>query len=516
MELYHTNGHRLGTYICEKSVLLLSFLHSKDFAGGLGYNVSKTHAALRRAAAYTCTSGREMGTIMDFGKNFVFGAATSAYQIEGAAHEGGKGPSIWDAFSHQRGAVKNDQNGDIACDHYHRYHEDIALLSDLGAGAYRFSISWARVIPDGDGAVNKEGLLFYHKLIDGLLERNIEPYITLFHWDLPYALHKKGGWLNRDSVEWFTRYARLIAKEFSGKVRHFITMNEPQCFIGLGYAQGKFAPGLILPPRDVFTMAHHVMLAHGSAVRAMRSSAKGDIQIGYAPTGSMHSPLTEAPRDIEAARHALFALPDDTSNWTWNVSWWSDPVLLGSYPEEGLGKYAGCLPDITKDDLKLMNQPLEFLGQIFYYVNAVRAGEDGRPEFVMRPDGYPRTGNYWPVTEDCIYWGLRFLHERYRLPLYITENGVVCPDVVSLDGRVHDPNRIDFLHRYLRSVRSAVADGVPVKGYFCWSLLDNYEWASGFDERFGLVHVNYQTQERTPKDSFFWFQKVIETNGSNL
>lgn len=453
---------------------------------------------------------------MSFKNDFVWGCATSSYQIEGAAYEDGKGMSIWDVFCKEKGRVYHGHTGDIACDHYHRWKEDVAIMKRMGLKAYRFSLSWTRILPNGMGKVNEEGIHFYNMLIDELLAAGIEPYITLFHWDYPYELYKKGGWMNEESVEWFGAYARVVAERFSDRVTHFFTLNEPQCFCGLGYLTGTHAPGLRMPLRDTFVMAHNVMKAHGMAVRMLRTYAKQDIQIGYAPTGTMSYPASCKQEDIEAARTHLFSLSEDDNNWTWNVSVWSDPILLGRYPEEALKRYRNYLPEMTEEDRKLIAEPIDFYGQNIYNGVMVRCGKDGKPEIVQRYDGFPRTAIGWPVTPECLYWGPKFLYERYGKPIYVTENGLSCHDVISLDGQVHDPNRIDFLHRYLKQLQRASEDGVDIFGYFQWSLMDNFEWSCGYSERFGLVFVDYNTQKRILKDSAYWYQKVIETNGKNL
>lgn len=452
---------------------------------------------------------------MGFREDFVWGAATSAYQIEGAFGEDGKGMDIWDVFCREPERVYEGHTGDVACDHYHRYRDDVAMMKEMGLKAYRFSINWARVLPEGTGKVNEQGIAFYSRLIDALLEAGIEPYITLYHWELPYELYKRGGWMNEEIVEWFGQYAALIAERFSDRVTHFFTLNEPQCFVGLGFLTGVHAPGLKAPLRDTFQMAHNAMKAHGRAVQMLRAHAKRPIMIGYAPTSGMTYPATNRPEDIEAARKSLFTLPEP-SNWTWNVSWWSDPVILGKYPEEGLELYGPWLPKITDEDMKLISQPIDFYGQNIYNGKCVRMGSDGKPELVKRDAGFPRTANNWPVTPECLYWGPRFLYERYQKPIYITENGVSCHDVVSLDGKVHDPNRIDFLSRYLGALKRAATDGVDIRGYFQWSLMDNFEWNFGYLERFGLVYVDFATQKRIRKDSAYWYRDLIAENAKGL
>ena len=452
---------------------------------------------------------------MAFREDFVWGAATSAYQVEGATLVDGKGEHIWDVYTKEPGHVFENQSGDVACDHYHRFAEDVGLMKEMGLKAYRFSIDWSRVLPEGVGAVNEKGIEFYNRLIDELLKNGIEPYVTLYHWELPYEIYKRGGWMNPQIVEWFGQYAKLVAERFSDRVKYFFTLNEPQCFVGLGFLNGEHAPGVKAPMRDTFEMAHNAMKAHGRAVQMLRQYGKQPLVIGYAPTGSMCYPETDRPEDIEAARQMLFAMQDNDRNWTWNVSWWSDPVLLGHYPEEGLKRYEKYLPKITDEDLKLMSEPIDMYGQNIYNGRCVRMGEDGRSQEVARYDGFPKTAIDWPVTPECLYWGPKFLYERYKKPIYITENGLSCHDVVSLDGKVHDPNRIDFLARYLQQLKKAAGE-IDVRGYFQWSLMDNFEWAKGYSERFGLIYVDYRTGQRIVKDSAYWYKKLIENNGAEL
>lgn len=452
---------------------------------------------------------------MSFTADFVWGAATSAYQIEGAWNEDGRGPSIWDICCHEGGHVYESHTGDVACDHYHRFREDVALMREIGLKAYRFSLSWSRLLPEGTGKVNEAGVRFYSGLIDALLEHGIEPYITLFLWDLPYALYQRGGWMNPESVEWFGAYARLVAERFSDRVSRFFTLNEPQCFVGLGFLNGAHAPWLRCPLRDTFAMAHNVLKAQGQAVRMLRQYGKQPLEIGYAPTCSAVYPERETPEDIEAARQVMFTIPEDLRDWTWNVSWWSDPVLLGRYPEEGLERFAPYLPEITDEDMRLIAEPVDVYAQNIHNGKCVRVGEDGRPEIVPRYPSFPRTANGWPITPEALYRGPKFLYERYKKPFYITENGLSCHDVVSLDGKVHDPNRIDFLARYLQQLKRAAGE-IDLRGYFQWSLMDNFEWEKGYSERFGLIYVDYRTQERILKDSAHWYSKIIHTNGEAL
>lgn len=446
---------------------------------------------------------------MAYPKNFVWGVATSAIQIEGAVAEDGKGRNIWDVFSHQPGRICGDKNPDISCNHYHRYKDDVEIMKKIGIRAYRFSIDWSRIMPNGVGKVNKQGIQFYSNLIDMLLENNIEPYLTLYHWELPEALQQKGGWLNDEIVEWFGNYAALVAKNFGNRVKYFFTINEPQCFIGLGYLHGIHAPGYKCSIADTLKMAHNVLKAHGRAVQMIREYASSDVQIGFAPTCGMPYPASDKKEDIDAAKRVMFGIPED-SNWTWNVSWWSDPVLLGSYPEEGLRRFYHELPQITKDDMKLISEPIDIYGQNIYNGWEVKMGENGKPVSVPRYDGFPHTASGWPITPECLYWGPKFLYERYHKPIYITENGISCNDVISLDGEIHDSGRIDFVERYLRQLHRAILDGVDVRGYFYWSLMDNFEWSEGYTQRFGLVYVDYRSGERILKDSAKWYRRMIE------
>ncbi|HEY5465500.1 MAG TPA: GH1 family beta-glucosidase [Clostridia bacterium] len=450
---------------------------------------------------------------MGFQDDFIWGGASASYQIEGAAYEDGKAPSVWDMFCRQEGRILDGRNGDVACDHYHLYQKDVDLMREIGYKGYRFSISWPRVIPAGFGAINEKGLDFYDRLLDSLLEANITPYTTLFHWDYPYALFRRGGWMNPDSPKWFAEYASVLARRLGDRMKNIMTINEPQCFIGISYDTTVHAPGIHFPIWDTLLMAHHVLLGHGLAVQAVRAAVP-DAKIGWAPTCSAHYPQSDSPEDIEAARKAFFDIPSDRCFWS--VSLWNDPVFLGEYPAKMYDLYGKHMPRITSDDMKVISQPLDFLGHNIYNGQAIRADGKGGYVIVPRKPGYDYTGNKWPVTPEALYWGPKFLAERYKKPIYLTENGISCPDVVSLDGKVHDPNRIDFLSRYLLSLRRAVEDGVDIRGYFYWCVTDNFEWAKGFTERFGMVYCDFETQERILKDSAMWYRDTILANGNNL
>jgi len=454
-------------------------------------------------------------TATTFPKHFTWGAASAAYQIEGARSEDGKGASVWDMFCERPGAVLDGHTGAVACDHYHRLEQDVSLMRGLGIQAYRLSLSWPRIIPDGTGALNEKGLDFYERLVDALLARDITPWITLFHWDYPLELFHRGGWLNRDSADWFGDYVGRVVSRLSDRVTNYFTLNEPQVYIGLGHLEGIHAPGLKLPLSGMLRAGHHTLLAHGRAVQAARAHAKQELTLGYAPVALPKTPASNAPADIERAREATFCSKRRDG---WTNSWWMDPVLLGHYPEGALDFYGPEAPEIRDGDMEIISQPIDILGVNIYESRVARARGDGKPGYQegALPVGGPRTAFNWPVTPEALYWGPRFLHERYGKPIYITENGLSGRDWVSLDGKVHDQHRIDFTTRYLQQLHASIQDGTDVRGYFHWSIMDNFEWAAGYHERFGLVHVDYETLKRTPKESFHWYRGVIESNGGTL
>ncbi len=452
---------------------------------------------------------------MKFADGFVWGAATAAYQIEGGAHEGGRGLSVWDTFCRKPGAVKMGHTGDVACDHVHRVKEDVALMSKIGLQAYRFSFSWSRLLPEGVGPVNSAGVAFYDQLIDELLAKGIEPYATIFHWDYPYELYLRGGWLNRDSVDWFGEYTALLADRFSDRVGNWFTLNEPPCFLGLGHVDGVHAPGLKLDYSDFLIATKHALMAHGRSVQTLRARCKRKPMISYAPISHVAIPDVETPECIEAARQFTYGVQDPNRGF-WFDRLYMDPVMKGIWPEDAVAVLTKNAPRVSHSDLVQMNQPLDALGLNFYAAPRVRVGEDGAPVVLDANPGDPRTGFDWGVTPEGLYWSCRFHYERYGLPIYITENGLSCLDWVAEDGQVHDPQRIDFTSRYLKAVSRAHTDGFPVHGYFHWSLMDNFEWAEGYRHRFGLIHVDFQTQVRTIKDSGHWYRDVIQSNGRSL
>jgi beta-glucosidase len=451
---------------------------------------------------------------MTFPKGFIWGAATSAYQVEGAVAAEGRGPSIWDMFCRRPGAVAQNNSGDRACEHYHRYREDVRLMKELGLQAYRFSISWPRVLPAGTGPVNAAGLDFYERLVDLLLAAGIAPWVTLYHWDYPLALHERGGWLHPDSPDWFAGYAAAVVDRLSDRVRHWFTFNEPQIFIGLGYQDGSHAPGDRLAFGKVLRIGHHVLCSHGKAVQTIRSRAKAKACIGYAlAPGPVPVPASLRDEDVRAAREVFSSIAEKNCM---NSSWWTDPVVFGRYPEDGLNLFEKEMPVFSNSDMSTICQPLDFLGLNVYFGKTYRAGPDGLPEAVPLAAGHVRTSFDWPVMPESLYWAARFYGERYRLPLVISENGMANRDAPGADGAVHDAQRIDFLQSYLRALRRACAEGAEVRGYFLWSLMDNFEWAAGYSQRFGIVYVDYQTQQRILKDSALWYRGVIESNGGRL
>lgn len=448
-----------------------------------------------------------------FPANFTWGAAAASYQIEGAWNEDGKGLSVWDMLTRQPGKIWEGHTGNTACDHYHRYGEDVALMRKIGLKAYRLSLSWPRVLPDGRGRVNEAGLAFYDRLIDELLDNGIDPWITLFHWDYPYELFLRGGWLNPDSPKWFGDYTSLVVDRFSDRVTHWMTLNEPQCTVQLGHMTGEHAPGLKLGFHEVLQTLHHMLMAHGLAVQSIRARSKKTSVIGWAPVGSFSYPVSESPEDIAAARKATLSVYGDG---VWNNTWFGDPVVFGHYPEDGLRAYAKTLPKIRPGDMETICQPIDFYGCNTYAGLPAQAGPDGKPMHPTLAPGYPHTLFLWKKTPEALYWGPKFMAEHYKLPIVMTENGMSNPDWVALDGRVHDGARIDFLHRYLLCLERAIREGVDIRGYFHWSIMDNFEWAEGYKHRFGLVHVDFETQKRTLKDSAYWYQEVIRSNGASL
>ena len=446
-----------------------------------------------------------------FCKDFLWGAASAAHQIEGAYLEDGKGMGIWDTFEQETGYIIRNENGNVACDHYHRYREDVAIMKELGLKSYRFSVSWPRVMPEGYGTVNEKGLQFYIDLVNELTEAGIEPMVTLFHWNLPTAIYELGGWENPQVVDWFEQYTDVVTTALGKKVKYWMTFNEPQLFIGAGLNAGVFAPFEKKSTEALMRISKNVYLAHGKAVRIIRKNCQNSI-VGMAPTGEIVIPRDMNAESIERARKLSFSMKKES--FTSSITWWSDPVFFGKIPEDAQAIFGECLPVLTEEEWEIVTEPLDFYGfNIYQGLEDLDSTEEYGP---YAYPGSPKTSMDWNVTPEVLYWSCRFLYERYGKPIMITENGMSSFDWVSLDGKVHDPNRIDFLHRYLRSIKDAVSEGIPVLGYQYWSIMDNFEWINGYDKRFGLVYVDYRTQKRTIKDSACWYRDVIATNGEIL
>ena len=430
---------------------------------------------------------------------FTWGVATSSYQIEGAATAGGRGPSIWDTFSRVPGAVINGDSGDVACDHYHRYNEDLDLIKWLGVNAYRFSIAWPRIFPQGAGSPNQAGIDFYDRLIDGALERGITPWPTLYHWDLPQALEDKGGWNSRATSERFAEYAHLMAEKFGDRVKNWTTLNEPFCSAWLGYLYGVMAPG-IKDLQTAINASHHLLLGHGLATQAIRSVAS-DLRVGIVLNLTPAIPLNE--NDELAAKYA-----DGFDN-----RWYADPVFNGSYPQdivEGFGKEV----PIHAGDMQSISAPLDFLGINFYTRQTVTLDESAKllPYRPVMVDGVERTAMGWEVHPESLTNIIMRVYRDYApKEIYITENGSAWDDSV-INDKVDDPRRVSYLERHLDAMLAAKAQGAPVHGYFAWSLMDNFEWAFGYSKRFGIVYVDYETQKRIPKSSALYYRERIKNS----
>ncbi|HEX4083588.1 MAG TPA: GH1 family beta-glucosidase [Chthoniobacteraceae bacterium] len=436
-----------------------------------------------------------------FPKDFAWGVATAATQIEGAAAEDGKGESIWDRFAAEPGRVVGGDTPAVACDHYHRYPQDIRLMGELGIRNYRMSIAWPRIYPQGDGPVNTKGLDFYDRLIDALLAGGITPFATMFHWDLPQALEDRGGWRVRATPEAFAVYADTIVKKLGDRVRNWMSCNEIPCFIGKGYGKGDHAPGCKEPPKVLNQCYHHALLAHGHAVRAVRQHGAAGARVGLVHNPDTIVPVTETPDDIEAAHR----------QYGWESGPIMGPVFKGAYPAAWLERAGQAQPEIAPGDMALISMPTDFLGLNIYGGHFCRAGKGSQPESLPLPDDYPRGTLPWlNITPQTMYWGVRHAAEHYGVKnFYISENGVCQDDVVTPKGEVLDIGRLEFYRNYLGCLHRAIHEGFNVQGFFAWSFMDNYEWAEGYAKRFGIVHIDYPTQKRTPKLSAGWYAKVI-------
>ena len=438
-----------------------------------------------------------------FPKGFYFGTATASYQIEGAVADDGRGPTIWDTFSHTPGKIQDGSNGDVACNHYYQFLQDIELLEELGLNAYRFSVAWSRIFPQGKGRPDKRGLDFYERLVDALLDRGIEPFVTLYHWDLPQALQDKGGWENRDTAYYFQDYAGTIAYHLGDRVKHWITHNEPWVAAFLGNYTGDHAPGL-RNMRVALQVAHHLMLSHGLAVSTLRKTVSERTKIGITLNLGPIYPGTDKPEDMDAA-------------YRWDGAlnrWFLEPLLKGHYPQDVAQYYGNDCPLMEEEDLHIIHVPLDFVGINYYSRNIVV--HDPRNPWMKMAHQTCSTSEYtdmgWEVYPDGLYQLIKRLSEEYQVKeLYITENGAAYKDEISKDGRVHDPQRVKYLQAHFEQAERALQDGLPLKGYFVWSLMDNFEWAFGYTKRFGIIYTDYLTQKRIFKDSARWYQDFVKT-----
>jgi beta-glucosidase len=436
-----------------------------------------------------------------FPEGFFWGTATAAFQIEGAIHEDGRGESIWDRFAATPGKIMTGENGEPACDSYHRYPDDIAVMRQLGVNAYRFSTAWPRVIPDGSGQVNPPGLAYYDRLVDALLEAGVTPFVTLYHWDLPQALQERGGWGNRATIAAFVRYADIVVAKLGDRVKYWMTHNEPWCISILSHHLGAHAPGM-RDQRLALQVAHNVLVSHGEAVPVIRTRCPG-AQVGIVLNFNPAYPATDSEADKTAARlfHAKFNL------------WFSDPVAGRGYPQDAWQDYGADVPEILPGDMGKIAAPLDFLGANYYsrHISYDPAGSEGRP-IINRPNPINMMARRWEVFPQGLFDLMTWLHQEYHFPaLYVTENGAAYDDVV-WEGQIHDLARLDYIKQHLAALLQVIELGVPVKGYFCWSLLDNFEWAWGTRDRFGLAYTDFATQQRIIKDSGHWYGRMTRAN----
>ncbi|TAJ92877.1 MAG: beta-glucosidase [Reyranella sp.] len=441
-----------------------------------------------------------------FPEGFRWGTATSAYQVEGAAHEAGRGPSIWDTFTGEPGRIRDGSTGHVSVDHYHRYKEDVALMKSIGARTYRFSIAWPRIFPEGTGTANPRGLDFYDRLVDELLEAGIEPFATLYHWDLPQALQDRGGWESRDTAQAFGDYAAYVASRLTDRVRQVFTINEMQTFVEQGHETGNFAPGLKLPLGRLNQVRHHAVLAHGLAVQAVRASGRRGTKVGPAENIATALPAVETAENIKAAELATREL---------NAPYLT-VMLEGRYTDAWLAKAGRDAPRFTDQELKIISSKVDFVGLNVYAPSQYVLASEAAPGFtpVPFPSSHPHMASSWLLLgPEALYWAPRHAARLWQVKdIFITENGASAADEISADGAVYDVDRVMYLRNCLMHLQRATAEAVPVRGYFLWSLLDNFEWADGYATRFGLVHVDYATQKRTPKLSAAFYREVISRN----
>ena len=447
---------------------------------------------------------------IQFPEGFIWGCATSSYQIEGGVREDGRGETIWDRYCSIPGNVANGDNGDVASDHFHRYQEDVALMKEMGMKAYRFSIAWSRILPDGTGVVNEKGVQFYSNLIDELLAAGIEPYITLYHWDLPQKLQDRGGWMNPDMAEYFLEFSKICIDRFGDRVKKWITLNEPYCAAFLGYYEGRQAPGYHDFSAAVLA-AYHMYIGHGLVVKYYREKGLGG-EIGIALNLMGRLPFSDKPEDVEAAKRA-----DGYLN-----RWFIEPIMLGKYPQDMIDFYTSkgvVLPEFKKEDLELMSQPLDFIGLNYYNDFYVKYSEKVWPlQFAIEnPPHCVVNDRNWPVTEPGFKRMMKRMKEEYGVDnIVVTENGTSFHDIVNVNHEVKDDARLDYLDRHIRVLHDTMEEGVHVTAYFVWSFYDNFEWSFGYNSRFGIVYVDFNTQERIVKESGRWYSEVIRRNGLEI
>ncbi len=465
-----------------------------------------TAATVTAGGAPTVAAAQGMNPATDrmFPKNFLWGSATASYQVEGAVNEDGRGTTVWDTFSHTAGKTHNGDTGDVATDSYHRYPEDIALMKDLGLKTCRFSIAWSRIFPTGTGKPNQKGIDHYRKFAEALLAAGVTPYCTLYHWDLPQPLEDRGGWQNRDTAVAFADYAGYVASQLGDVIHNYMTMNEISTFIDLGYGNGLHAPGLRLSKGKLAQARHYAVLGHGLAVQAIRAHSKAGTKVGSAENLEAVTPIYNAPEHVAAAK---IAIAEENAGYL-NV------MRTGKYTERYLRLLGADAPKFTPEEMSAIGSKLDFQGINIYTPHFVRAADnaDGY-ENVPNPSSYPHMFSPWlTVGPEALYWVPKLACEKWGITeMYITENGCSSDDKVAADGQIYDSDRVMYLKNYLTNLQRAVSEGVPVKGYFCWSLLDNYEWADGYEKRFGITYVDFQTQKRTPKMSSHFYKHLIAT-----
>ncbi len=471
---------------------------------GAALGLAPLSAAVPGASAQSASAptGQPGSATRTFPAGFLWGSATASYQVEGGVHEGGRGPSIWDTFSHTPGKTHDGDTGDVSDDYYHRYKQDIALMKSLGLKSCRFSVAWTRIFPTGTGAPNQQGIDFYDRMVDALLEAGIQPFCTLYHWDLPQPIEDRGGWQNRDTAKLFADYAGYTAGKLSNRVSRFMTMNEMRTFVEQGYGLGVHAPGLELSRKDLAQLTHNVVLGHGMAVQSIRASARPGTEVGIADNPVPTCPVIETPEHIEASRRAFRE----------ENAMYLTVIEEGRYTDLYLKRLGADAPKFSPEDLKIISSPMDFVGINVYQPEWIRADHSESGYVVVPfPASYPTMFSPWlKIGPEALYWAPKHAADLWKIKsIYITENGASSTDTVAPDGHVYDTDRVMFLRNYLTQLQRGITDGVPVKGYFLWSLLDNFEWADGYDKRFGITYVDFKTQKRIPKLSADFYSSVI-------